>query len=160
MLHFCIILALTSDQKQRIFDLLAAGKTATESAKIVGCSRATVQRLKNDSKNESLLQMAKGLAATKQLSEQGDKVVQTLHLLKDREPQMQEGLWMMFEGLSGLFKQVLEQTSPDDVSPRQLPALAKCAADIANAYADFTDRINGLTVLADEVEKINSSRAA
>ena len=59
----------------------------------------------------------------------------------------------MFEGLSGLFQQVLEQTSPDDVSPRQLPALAKSAADIAGAYADFTDRINGLSALTDEIRK-------
>ena len=106
------------------------------------------------------MQIASGMARTKQLTDQGDKVLDTLQILKEREPQMQEGLWLMFEGLSGLFQQVLAQTSPEDVSPRQLPALAKSAADIANAYADFTDRINGLTVLADEVEKINKSRTA
>ena len=104
--------------------------------------------------------MARGIAATNQLSQQGDQVLETLQTLKEREPQMQQALWMMFEGLSGLFQQVLERTSPDDVSPRQLPGLAKSAADIANAYADFSDRINGLLILADEVRKINESRAA
>jgi len=153
-------MTFNAEQKQRIVELLATGKTATEVAADIGCSRATVQRVKKDPKNASLMQIARGMAATKQLSEQGDKVLATLQTLKDREPQMQEGLWLMFEGLTGLFSQVLERTSPDDVSPRQLPALAKSAADIANAYADFSDRINGLTVLADEVQKINDSRAA
>ena len=153
-------MALSGAQKQQIIELLAVGKTASQAAEAVGCSRATVQRVKADAKNKPLMQIASGLAATKQLSEQGEKVTATLHALKDREPQMQEGLWVMFEGLSGLFQQVLERTSPDDVSPRQLPALAKSAADIANAYADFSDRINGLTVLADEVEKLNQTRTA
>lgn len=153
-------MALSANQKQRIVELLAEGQTASQAAGAVGCSRASVQRVKNNPKFASLMQIASGLAATKQLSEQGDKVVATLHTLKEREPQMQETLWVMFEGLSGLFKQVLKQSSPNDISPRQLPALAKSAADIATAYADFTDRINGLTVLADEVQKINESRAA
>ena len=153
-------MALSAEQKQQIIDLLASGKTASQAADAVGCSRATVQRIKGDSKNAPLMQIASGMARTKQLTDQGDKVLDTLQILKEREPQMQEGLWLMFEGLSGLFQQVLEQTSPEHVSPRQLPSLAKSAADIAGAYADFTDRINGLTVLADEVEKINKSRAA
>ena len=106
------------------------------------------------------MQMARGIAATNQLSEQGDQVLATLTTLKEREPQMREGLWLMFEGLNGLFQQVLEQTSPEDISPRQLPALAKAAADIATSYADFTDRINGLSALTDEIQKINSSRSA
>lgn len=153
-------MALKADQKQRIVELLSQGQTASEAADAVGCSRASVQRVKKDPKFSSLMQIASGMARTKQLSEQGDKVVATLHTLKEREPQIQQGLWDMFEGLSGLFQQVLAQTSPDDVSPRQLPALAKSAADIATAYADFSDRINGLTVLADEVEKINRARTA
>jgi hypothetical protein len=154
------ILTLSAEQKQRIIDLLASGKTATQAADDIGCSRATVQRVKGDSKNAPLLQIARGMATAKQLSEQGDKVVGTLQALKEREPQIQEGLWMMFEGLKCLFEQVLRETNPQDISPRQLPVLAKSAADIANAYADFTDRINGLTVLVDEIEKINKSRAA
>ena len=159
-MHFCYILALSAEQKQRIFDLLAAGQNATQAADAVGCSRATVQRLKKGSKNDPLLRMAQGMAATKQLNEQGDRVVQTLQTLAEREPQIQQGLWDMFEGLRGLFAQVLEQTDPQDISPRQLPALAKSAADIAGAYADFADRVNGLEVLADEVEKINATRTA
>ncbi len=153
-------MALSADQKQRIVELLAEGQTASQTADTVGCSRASVQRVKKDPKFASLMQIASGMAATKQLNQQGDKVLTTLHTLKEREPQMQEALWAMFEGLSGLFQQVLKQTTPEDVSPRQLPALAKSAADLANAYADFADRINGLTVLADEVQKINESRAA
>lgn len=156
----CFILALSSAQKQRIIELLAQGQTAGQAADTVGCSRASVQRVKKDPKFASLTQIAAGMVKTKQLSEQGDEVLATLHTLKEREPQMQEGLWLMFEGLSGLFQQVLEQTSPEDVSPRQLPALAKSVADIANAYVDFADRVNGLDVLADEIEKINKSRAA
>ena len=152
-------MALSATQKQKIIELLSSGKTEIEAADVIGCSRSTVQRIKKDPKNASLMQIARGMAATQQLTEQGDKVVATLNTLKDREPQMQEGLWLMFEGLSGLFSQVLENTNAEDVSPRQLPALAKATADIANAYADFTDRINGLTVLADEVQKINSTRA-
>ena len=155
-----MILALSADQKQQIFDLLAAGKTATEAANAVGCSRGTVQRLKKIAKKDPLLKMARGIAATKQLTEQGDRVVATLETLKDREPQIQEGLWLMFEGLSGLFAKVLEQTDPSDVSPRQLPTLAKSAADIAIAYADYADRVNGLEVLADEIQKVNAARAA
>lgn len=153
-------MALSANQKQQIVELLAAGKTATQAADAVGCSRASVQRVKHDPKFSSLMQIASGMARTQQLTEQGDHVLATLHTLKEREPAIQRGLWDMFEGLSGLFQQVLAQTSPEDVSPRQLPALAKSAADIATAYADFTDRINGLTVLADEIEKINESRAA
>lgn len=160
LLQSCFILALSADQKQQVIDLLASGQTASQAADAVGCSRATVQRIKGDAKNKPLMQMARGIAATNQLSEQGDQVLTTLTTLRDREPQMQQGLWLMFEGLSGLFQQVLERTSPDDISPRQLPALAKSAADIANAYADFSDRINGLTVLAHEVQKINESRTA
>ena len=140
--------------------MLAAGKTATQAANAVGCSRATVQRLKNNSKSDPLLQMARGLAATKQVTEQGDRVIATLEAMKEREPQIQQGLWLMFQGLSGLFAQVLEQTDPAEVSPRQLPALAKSAADIAGAYADFADRINGLEVLASEIQKLNSTRTA
>lgn len=153
-------MALSASQKQQIIELLSIGKTETEAAEVMGCSRSTVQRIKKDPKNASLMQIARGLAATQQLADQGDRVVATLNTLKDREPQMQEGLWLMFEGLSGLFSQVLESTSAEDISPRQLPALAKAAADIAGSYADFTDRINGLSVLADEVQKINSNRAA
>ena len=152
-------MALNADQKQRIFDLLAAGKTAAEVAEAVGCSRATVQRLKREAKNDPLLKIAKGIAAGKRLSDEGDKVFETLNALKEREPMIQDGLWMMFEGLSGLFQQVLEQTDPADVSSRQLPSLAKSAADIAAAYADFADRVNGLEVLADEVQKINETRS-
>ena len=126
----------------------------------MGCSRTTVQRLKRKAKKDPLLQKARSLAATKRISEEGDRVVETLNALKDREPIIQEGLWMMFEGLSGLFQRVLEQTDPVDISPRQLPALAKSAADIANAYADFADRVNGLEILADEIEKVNEARAA
>lgn len=150
----------SADAKQKIISLLSEGKTATEAAAAIGCSRATVQRVKKDPNFASLMQIASGMARTKQLSEQGDRVVATLETLKEREPQIQQGLWDMFEGLSRLFQQVLKQTSPEDVSPRQLPALAKSAADIANAYADFADRVNGLSVLADEVKKINDSRAA
>jgi hypothetical protein len=153
-------MALSSSQKQQIIELLSAGKNASEAAQEVGCSRASVQRVKKDPKFASLMQIARGMATTKQLSQQGDKVLATLSTLKEREPQMQEGLWLMFEGLTALFSDVLEKTSPEDVSPRQLPVLAKAAADIANAYADFSDRINGLSVLADEVQKINKSRAA
>lgn len=153
-------MALNADQKQTIFDLLAAGKSATEAAEVVGCSRATVQRLKRESKDDPVLKIAKGIAATKRLSEEGDKVFETLNALKEREPQIQDGLWMMFEGLTDLFQKVLEQTDPADVSPRQLPALAKSAADIAGAYADYADRINGLEVLADEVQKLNEARSA
>lgn len=153
-------MALSADQKQRIFDLLAAGKTATEAAEAVGCSRATVQRLKRSAKNDPVLKMAQGIAATKRLEEEGDKVFATLNTLKDREPLIQDGLWLMFEGLTGLFAQVLKQTDPADVSSRQLPALAKSAADIAGAYADFADRVNGLEVLADEVQKLNEARTA
>ena len=160
LLQTCFILALNADQKQRIFDLLAAGKSASEAAKDVGCSRATVQRLKNAAKKDPALKMAQGLAATRRISEEGDRVVATLQTLQEREPQIQSGLWMMFEGLTGLFSQVLEQTDPQDISPRQLPALAKSAADIAGAYADFADRVNGLEVLADEVQKINAARTA
>ena len=152
-------MALNADQKQRIFDLLAAGKTAAEAAEAVGCSRATVQRLKRESKKDPVLQIAQGIAATKRLSDEGDRVFATLNALKEREPQIQDGLWMMFEGLSGLFQQVLEQTDPADVSPRQLPALAKSAADIAAAYANYVDRVNGLEVLADEVQKLNEARS-
>lgn len=138
--------------------MLAAGKTATQAAEAVGCSRATVQRLKNSSKKDPLLQIARGVAASKQLSEQGDRVISTLNSLKEREPVIQEGLWLMFEGLSGLFQKVLEKTDPADVSPRQLPTLAKSAADIAIAYADYADRVNGLEILADEVSKINAAK--
>lgn len=159
-MHSCFILALSADQKQRIFDLIASGATDSEAAKAVGCSRTTVQRLKRKAKKDPLLQKARSLAATKRISEEGDRVVETLNALKDREPIIQEGLWMMFEGLSGLFQRVLEQTDPVDISPRQLPALAKSAADIANAYADFADRVNGLEILADEIEKVNEARAA
>lgn len=153
-------MALNAEQKQTIIEFLAAGKTATETATAVGCSRATVQRVKKDPSFASLMQIASGMAHTQQLSEQGSKVIETLQTMKEREPAMQEGLWLMFEGLSGLFAQVLEQTAPDDVSPRMLPSLAKSAADIATAYADFTDRINGLEVLAHEVQKINAARAS
>ena len=156
----CFILALNSDQKQRIFDLLAAGKTASEAAEDVGCSRATVQRLKRESKNDPLLQTAQTIAAEKRLNDDSDKVLMALAGLKEREPAIQEGLWAMFGGLSGLFGQVLEQTEPADISPRQLPALAKAAADIAIAYADYADRVNGLEVLADEITKINEARTA
>lgn len=153
-------MALSANQKQRIVELLAEGQTASQTADTIGCSRASVQRVKKDPKFSSLMQIASGLAATKKLDEQGDELLATIHTFREREPQMQQALWSMFEGLSGLFEQVLKQTSPEDVGPRQLPALAKSAADIANAYADFTDRVNGLTVLADEIQKINESRAA
>lgn len=106
------------------------------------------------------MQIARGMAATQQLNEQGEKVVATLQVLKEREPEIQQGLWMMFEGLKCLFEQVLSATDIQDISPRQLPVLAKAAAAIATAYADYSDRVNGLEVLCDEIEKINKSRAA
>ena len=158
LLQNCFRMALSSDQKQRIIELLASGQNASQVADSIGCSRATVQRVKGDAKNKPLMQIAQGMVQTKRLDEQGDIVIATLNTLKEREPQMQEGLWLMFEGLSGLFQQVLAQTSPEDVSPRQLPALAKSAADLAGAYAEFSDRINGLSVLCDEIEKISSAR--
>lgn len=153
-------MALSADQRQRIFDLLAAGKTASQAAEDVGCSRATVQRFKRESKNDPLLQTAQAIAAEKRLSEDSGKVLIALAGLKEREPAIQEGLWGLFSGLNTLFSQVLEQTDPADISPRQLPALAKAAADIATAYADYADRVNGLEVLADEIEKINAVRKA
>jgi len=158
--YFSFKMALSAIQKQEIIELLAAGKTETQAAGIIGCSRSTIQRIKKDPSNASLLQIARGMAATQQLNEQGDRVVATLNTLKEREPQMQQGLWLMFEGLTGLFSQVLQNTNPQDVSPRQLPALARAASDIATAYIDFSDRINGLSVLTDEIQKINSDRTA
>ena len=125
VLQTCCFLALSTAQKQRIIDLLASGQTASQAAKVAGCSRATVQRIKKDPQNASLMQIARGLASTKQLTEQGDQVVATLNTLVEREPQIQKGLWMMFEGLHGLFTQVLKQTDPADISPRQLPGLAR-----------------------------------
>ena len=128
--------------------MLASGKTATEAADSVGCSRATVQRLKKQSQNDPLLQKAQSIAAEKRISEDSDKVLMALAGLKEREPAIQEGLWAMFSGLGGLFGKVLEQTDPADISPRQLPAIAKAAADLATAYCDFSDRVNGLEVLS------------
>ena len=152
-------MALNSDQKQRIFDLLAAGKTAAEVAEAVGCSRATVQRIKREAKNDPVLKIAKGIAATKRLKDEGHEVLETLSTFRETEPMIQASLLAMFEGLAGMFSQVLQQTNPEDISPRMLPSLAKAAADLANTYADFTDRIHGLTVLADEIEKINETRS-
>jgi len=150
-----LYLALSNEQKQQIFSLLACGQSAVKVAQTVGCSRATVQRLKKESKNDPLLKTTKGIAQVNVLQAQGSQVLETLDTLKEREPAIQQGLWDMFEGLSGLFKQVLDNTDPEDVSPRQLPALAKASADLATAYADFADRVYGLEVLAGEVEKIN-----
>lgn len=140
--------------------MLAAGKTATQTADDVGCSRGTVQRLKKNSKKDPLLQTAQTIAAERRLNDESGKLLLSLAGMKEREPAIQEGLWTMFGGLSGLFSQVLEQTDPADISPRQLPGLAKAAADIATAYVDFADRVNGLEVLADEIEKINAARTA
>lgn len=153
-------MALSAGQKQKIIELLAEGRTASQAADIIGCSRASVQRVKKNPKFASLVQIASGLAATKKLDEQADELLATINTFREREPQVQQALWSMFEGLSGLFEQVLRKTSPDDVGSRQLPALAKSAADIANAYANYVDRVNGLDVLADEIQKINESRAA
>ena len=158
LLHFCFNLALSAQQKQTVFDMLAAGKTATQAAEAVGCSRATVQRLKKNVQNDSLLQIAQTIAAEKRINHESDTLLLTLAGMKEREPQIQEGLWTMFGGLSTLFGQVIEQTDPADISPRQLPAIAKAAADLASAYVDFSDRVNGLEVLADEVQKISASR--
>ena len=158
MLQTCFILALSSAQKQQIIDLLASGKTASQAAETVGCSRATVQRVKQDPKFESLMQIATGLVKTNQLNEQGNQILEALQTYQDREPQMQEAMWVMFQGMSGLFAQTLAQTDPADISPRQLPSLAKSVLDIANAYGFFTDRIHGMDAIVSEVKKIRDSR--
>ena len=109
LIYFSFRMALSAAQKQQIIELLSNGKTETEAASVTGCSRSTVQRIKKDPKNASLMQIARGMAVTQQLTEQGNKVIATLNTLKEREPQMQEGLWLMFEGLTGLFSQVLSR---------------------------------------------------
>ena len=152
-------MALTPEQKQKIFDLLAIGKTSAQTAKEVGCSRQTVQRFKAMAKQgDSPLKLAASLAHTKRIMEEGDRVVGVLGVLQEREPQIQNNLWLMFDGLSKLFQQVLSQTDPADISPRLLPGLAKSAADVAIAYADYADRINGLEVVAHEIQKLAETR--
>lgn len=153
-------MALSDVQKKQIIELLAAGKTALEAAQSVGCSRASVQRVKKNPNFATVLQSVKGAAKAKEITEQGEQLIATLATLKEREPEIQESLWLMFSGLSNLFSQVLEQTDPEDVSPRQLPGLAKAAAEIAQTYADYCDRSAGLDLLTDEIEKINQARAA
>lgn len=153
-------MALSKAQKNQIVELLAAGATASKAAEAAGCSRASVQRLKKAANFATVTQKVRGAAKAKQLNEQGEQLISTLSTLKEREPAIQDALWQMFDGLSGLFSQVLEQTEPADVSPRQLPALAKAAADIAQTYADYCDRSAGIDLLTDEIEKINKTRAA
>lgn len=153
-------MALSAEQKKQLIELLAEGRTEKAISEAVGCSRSTVQRLKKDAATNSLVQIARGLAATKQVTNEGEQVFATLETLKEREPQIQQGLWDMFEGLQGLFREVLERTDPADISPRQLPALVKAAADVADSYANYTDRINGLDALTHEIEKLNQSRSA
>lgn len=79
-------MALSANQKQQTSELLAAGKTATQAADTVDCNCASVQRVKHDPKFSSLMQIASGMARTKQLSEQGGVVIATLNALKEREP--------------------------------------------------------------------------
>jgi len=151
-------MALSAAQKQRIVELFAIGKKAREVAAEVGCSEASVNRYKNLSKNDKFIKTARKAIAAKTIDEQGAVIVETLQLMAEREPQIQEQMWEMFEGLSTLFSDVLRMTDPEDISPRQLPGLAKSIVEIATAYADFSDRINGLTILADEVEKLSEDR--
>ena len=158
LLQNCVILALSAEQKQIVFDMLAAGKTATQAAEAVGCSRATVQRLKKNVQNDSLLQTAQTIAAEKRINEDSNTVLLTLASMKEREPQMQEALWSMFSGLSGLFGAALKQTDPIDISPRQLPAIARAAAELAAAYANFSDRINGLEAIVEGFEQIEAAK--
>ena len=153
-------MALSQAQKQQIIDLLAAGKSATEAARITGCSRATVQRIKKSPNFATVRQKVRGAAKAKALNEQGEQLIATLSTLKEREPAIQEALWQMFSGLSDLFTDVLELTDPADVSSRQLSGLAKAASDIAVTYADYCDRSAGIDLLTNEVEKITQSRAA
>ena len=153
-------MALSDSQKTKIINLLAAGKTATEAAKEAGCSRASVQRIKKSPNFATVLQSVRGTAKAKEINEQGEQLIATLSTLKEREPAVQEALWQMFTGLTGLFSQVLEQTDPADISPRQLPGLARAAAEIAQTYADYCDRAAGLDILTDEIEKLNQTRTA
>jgi len=153
-------MALSADQKQRIIELLALKWTAARIAAEVGCSARTVARVSKLPKNDSIAKIARKAMAAKTLDEQGSAIVETLQTMAEREPAMQEQLWIMFEGLAKLFNGVLERTDYDDVSPRQLPGIAKAAADMSAAYADYSDRINGIQILADEVEKLTQNSAA
>lgn len=153
-------MALSAEKKQRIIELLASGQTLDTVAFSTGCSRSSVKRVKNEPKNEPILEIARRALGAKTIDEQGSMIVATIQTLTEREPLVQETLWTMFEGLSSLFNATIAQTSAEDISARQLPALAKAACDVASAYADFSDRIHGLHILADEVEKINDSRTA
>ena len=117
--------------------------TAGNVAEVVGCDRTTVQRLKKKAKEKPLLQNAAAIAAQKRLANETNQVVIELACLKEREPQIQEKMWSMFNGLSELFERVIEITAAEDISPRQLPSIAKAAADLATAYADFAERVNG-----------------
>lgn len=154
----CFILALNSDQKQRIFDLLASGKTASEAAEDVSCSRATVQRLKRESKNDPLLQSVKAAAVAEQIANDSSQVLLTVEASKERGPLIKANLWEIHNGLAKLFGEVLKRTDPSDVSPRQLASIGKAAADIAVVFADYEDRMDGLELLGDEIKKLNEAR--
>ena len=154
-------MALTKAQKTQIIEMLASGASASKAAEAVGCSRASVQRLKKSTTNfETVRQKVRGAAKAKQINEQGEQIIVTLSTLKERSPAIEESLWQMFSGLSGLFSQALERTDPEDIPPRMLPALARAASDIATTYADYSDRSAGLDLITDEIEKINQAGAA
>ena len=151
-------MALPSKTKKQILEAIALGKTDSEIAREIGCARLTVKRTRD--RNQSTIQAVKAIAAEKLIEESSDAIVAGIKGLRDREPRIQEALWSIFEGLNNLFKDALSAAEPTLIEPRHLPALAKSAADIAIAYADYSDRVNGLDVLSDEIQKINESRQA
>ena len=153
-------MALSPDEKQRIVELLAQKWTAAKIAADIGCSARTVARVAKLPKNDKVVTIARKAIAAKTLDEQSSVIVETLQVMIEREPAMQQQIWRMFTGLSTLFNSVLEQTNAEDVSPRQLPALAKAVMEIAATYSDFSDRIHGVQILADEVQQLSKDRAA
>ena len=159
-------MAASKTQKEQAARLLAAGKTESETAEAIGVSRSSIQGWKRKAHFQSMIENSRITVELAQVGQREETAVsshmilQGIAALQISEADIATRFWSLFDKVEKKTLAFLEATEVEDLSPRQLPSFIKTCTDVVQVGLAINDRINGLEVLADEIQKIDAARAA
>lgn len=157
-------MAASKAQKQQAARLLAIGKTEHETAAELGLGRSTIQRWKKNQSFESMIQSARttslveAVQTHKEAANTGHRVLESVAAVQTQESEVSARVWALFDRLEEKTMRLLEQTSVDDLSPRNLPALIKACTDVAQVGLSLNDRVSGMGILIDGYQRLEQTR--
>jgi len=158
-------LAASKAQKDKAARLLAHGKSEAETATAVGVSRSTVQSWKRKPDFNQLIDNNRAVVAVASAEfEQKTEATNNLILgniaaLAADEGEILKRWWALFNRLEKFTNQVLDNSEPEDISPRQIPKLVKALGDSLQLGLTLNDRISGAEVLLDAYNRIEQARS-